>query len=250
MVATCTRRGDRHDRARRQASPGRQGRQAPRDRLALRPRPRIRALDSEIEREINERVLFEGFWLRPGTATVKVRRGEVVLVGTVESETDAEVLPKYIRRVPGVVSVTSRWRCDLRTDLGSTERRPPSSKSRALLRSSQEDYAAILRLSGAVASLRWDTSSTWFPLILGGTPDVPSRALREAGDEEGGEVMTIVRWSPFPDIEAIDRRFRRMFDEFGIAPPHYRRPTSTRPTRNTRSSSRYRASRRRSSRSR
>lgn len=63
--------------------------------------------DSEIEREINERVLFEGFWLRPGTATVKVRRGEVVLVGTVESETDAEVLPKYIRRVPGVVSVTS-----------------------------------------------------------------------------------------------------------------------------------------------
>ena len=30
--------------------------------------------------------------------------------------------------------------------------------------------------------------------------------------------MTIVRWSPFPDIEAIDRRFRRMFDGFGIAP--------------------------------
>ena len=28
--------------------------------------------------------------------------------------------------------------------------------------------------------------------------------------------MTIVRWSPFPEIEAIDRRFRRMFDEFGI----------------------------------
>ena len=27
--------------------------------------------------------------------------------------------------------------------------------------------------------------------------------------------MTIVRWSPFPEIEAIDRRFRRMFDEFG-----------------------------------
>ena len=30
--------------------------------------------------------------------------------------------------------------------------------------------------------------------------------------------MTIVRWSPFPDSEAIDRRFRRMFAEFGIAP--------------------------------
>jgi len=30
--------------------------------------------------------------------------------------------------------------------------------------------------------------------------------------------MTIVRWSPFPAIEAIDRPLRRMFDEFGIAP--------------------------------
>jgi HSP20 family protein len=30
--------------------------------------------------------------------------------------------------------------------------------------------------------------------------------------------MTIVRWSPFSDIEAVDRRFRRLFDEFGIAP--------------------------------
>jgi HSP20 family molecular chaperone IbpA len=28
--------------------------------------------------------------------------------------------------------------------------------------------------------------------------------------------MTIVRWSPFPELEAFDRRFRRMFDEFGI----------------------------------
>ena len=30
--------------------------------------------------------------------------------------------------------------------------------------------------------------------------------------------MTIVRWSPFPEIEAIDRRMRRMLDEFGIVP--------------------------------
>jgi HSP20 family protein len=30
--------------------------------------------------------------------------------------------------------------------------------------------------------------------------------------------MTIVRWSPFPEIEAFDRRMRRMLDEFGIAP--------------------------------
>ena len=30
--------------------------------------------------------------------------------------------------------------------------------------------------------------------------------------------MTIVRWSPFPEIETFDRRMRRMLDEFGIAP--------------------------------
>jgi len=30
--------------------------------------------------------------------------------------------------------------------------------------------------------------------------------------------MTIVRWSPFPEIEAFDRRIRRMLDEVGIAP--------------------------------
>lgn len=31
--------------------------------------------------------------------------------------------------------------------------------------------------------------------------------------------MTLVRWSPFPEFEAIDRRLRRMLDEFDIAPP-------------------------------
>lgn len=30
--------------------------------------------------------------------------------------------------------------------------------------------------------------------------------------------MTLVRWSPFPEFEAIDRRMRRMLDEFGIFP--------------------------------
>ena len=29
--------------------------------------------------------------------------------------------------------------------------------------------------------------------------------------------MDIVRWSPFPEFEAIDRRFRRMLDDIGIA---------------------------------
>jgi HSP20 family protein len=30
--------------------------------------------------------------------------------------------------------------------------------------------------------------------------------------------MTLVRWSPFPEFEALDRRMRRMLDEFGVLP--------------------------------
>jgi HSP20 family protein len=30
--------------------------------------------------------------------------------------------------------------------------------------------------------------------------------------------MTLVRWSPFPEFEAIDRRMRRMLDEFSVVP--------------------------------
>jgi HSP20 family protein len=30
--------------------------------------------------------------------------------------------------------------------------------------------------------------------------------------------MNLVRWSPFPEFGAIDRRMRRMLDEFGIVP--------------------------------
>ena len=30
--------------------------------------------------------------------------------------------------------------------------------------------------------------------------------------------MTLVRWSPFQDLETVDRRMRRMFDQVGIVP--------------------------------
>jgi HSP20 family protein len=30
--------------------------------------------------------------------------------------------------------------------------------------------------------------------------------------------MTLVRWSPFQDLETMDRRIRRMFDQVGIVP--------------------------------
>jgi CBS domain-containing protein len=65
--------------------------------------------DAEIEREIRDDVLVEGFWLgnQPGVAAAAVHRGEVTLEGAVETEADAEALPRRIRRVPGVVSVNS-----------------------------------------------------------------------------------------------------------------------------------------------
>jgi len=65
--------------------------------------------DAELEREIREDVLLEGFWLgnQPGVATATVQGGEVMLEGVVETEADAEALPRRIQRVPGVVSVRS-----------------------------------------------------------------------------------------------------------------------------------------------
>jgi predicted transcriptional regulator len=63
--------------------------------------------DSEIERELKDRVLFRVFWLEPGRVTVTVHGGEVTLEGTVDTEADVEALPRLVRRVPGVVSVTS-----------------------------------------------------------------------------------------------------------------------------------------------
>ena len=30
--------------------------------------------------------------------------------------------------------------------------------------------------------------------------------------------MALVRWSPFQELEAMDRRLRRLFDEFGFVP--------------------------------
>jgi CBS domain-containing protein len=62
--------------------------------------------DNEIEREIRERVLPEGYLLQPDAVTVDVRGGEVTLEGTVESRADLEELPRRIRQVPGVVSVS------------------------------------------------------------------------------------------------------------------------------------------------
>jgi CBS domain-containing protein len=56
--------------------------------------------DTEIEREIRERVLPEGYLLQPEAVSVDVLGGEVTLGGTVESRADLDELPRRIRQVP------------------------------------------------------------------------------------------------------------------------------------------------------
>jgi len=72
--------------------------------------------DAELEREIREDVLRRMMWMEPGMVSVEVADGEVRLTGEVETKTDAEILPRLVQRVPGVVGVLSkvRWRDDER----------------------------------------------------------------------------------------------------------------------------------------
>jgi CBS domain-containing protein len=63
--------------------------------------------DDEIAEEIEDAVLHRALWLEPGDVTVHVEQGEVTLDGAVERAVDAEVLPRLVARVPGVVAVES-----------------------------------------------------------------------------------------------------------------------------------------------
>jgi CBS domain-containing protein len=67
--------------------------------------------DAEIVAEIRDEILQRTFWVRPGEVNVSVVDGRVELEGSVETDADAEMLPVFVARVPGVVSVHS----DLRT---------------------------------------------------------------------------------------------------------------------------------------
>jgi len=73
--------------------------------------------DAEITGEIETEILRRTLWLEPGAVTVAVTDGAVRLEGEVETETDAELLPVFVARVPGVVSVdatlTSRTKASL-----------------------------------------------------------------------------------------------------------------------------------------
>jgi CBS domain-containing protein len=70
--------------------------------------------DETIAREIRDDIT-SALWLeQPESVVVRVERGEVTLSGEVERKSDAELLRRYVTRVPGVVSVSStlEWRWD------------------------------------------------------------------------------------------------------------------------------------------
>jgi CBS domain-containing protein len=63
--------------------------------------------DAEILREIEADVVGKALWIEDTGLNVAVTDGVVTLSGVVATHADAELLPKFVRRVPGVVSVTS-----------------------------------------------------------------------------------------------------------------------------------------------
>jgi CBS domain-containing protein len=63
--------------------------------------------DAEVLHEIQEDVLRRVMWLNPSEVEVTVVDGVVTLKGEVASEADADLLPTFVRRVPGVVEVSS-----------------------------------------------------------------------------------------------------------------------------------------------
>ena len=52
-------------------------------------------------------VIRKMLWLNPSSVEVTVANGVVTLAGEVSSEADAELLPTFTRKVPGVVEVSS-----------------------------------------------------------------------------------------------------------------------------------------------
>lgn len=82
--------------------------------------------DEEIEQEIRSDIA-SALWLEDRDVEITVRRGDVALAGELERRSVAEVLPRLVARVPGVVSVRSEltWRDD--------DRNPPQARSYSAL---------------------------------------------------------------------------------------------------------------------
>jgi CBS domain-containing protein len=70
--------------------------------------------DEAIELEIREDVIRRSLWIESDLIEVSVRSGEVKLAGQVETKAEAELVPEFVQRVPGVVSVLSKlsWRAE------------------------------------------------------------------------------------------------------------------------------------------
>jgi CBS domain-containing protein len=64
--------------------------------------------DEDVAREIREDVIRRTLWIEPDTIVVTVEAGEVRLSGRVETRGDAELIPTFVQKVPGVVSVLSK----------------------------------------------------------------------------------------------------------------------------------------------
>jgi CBS domain-containing protein len=64
--------------------------------------------DEAIEQEIREDVIRRSLWIEPDMIEVEVHSGEVRLAGQVETKEEAELVPEFVQRVPGVVSVLSK----------------------------------------------------------------------------------------------------------------------------------------------
>lgn len=61
--------------------------------------------DATLAEEIREDVLLRALWIPPESIAVSVEDGVVTLRGHVENRATAEMLPEFVHRVPGVVSV-------------------------------------------------------------------------------------------------------------------------------------------------
>lgn len=70
--------------------------------------------DEEIAWEIREDVVLRTLWIAPEQLGVRVDNGTVTLTGMLGTRDDAELLPEFVRRVPGVVAVESQltWQYD------------------------------------------------------------------------------------------------------------------------------------------
>lgn len=89
--------------------------------------------DDDIAREIRE-IVHGTLWIDDERLHVGVSEGDVTLEGTVERRWDAELLPRFVARIPGVVSVTAdvAWEWDDKKARGikSDPRAPAVPRSR------------------------------------------------------------------------------------------------------------------------